>query len=85
VLLLDEPTSSLDVGSAEALGRVVTAEQTRGAAVLLVTHDLGEAATVADRVLVMGAGRVRASDARGGGVAERAERIATLVRDAPAR
>jgi len=59
VLLLDEPTRSLDPVSAESV-RVLLLRlaRERGAAVLLVTHDLQEAATVADEVAVLCRGRV---------------------------
>lgn len=59
VLLADEPTTALDVTiQAQVLDvlRLATAET--GAATVLVSHDLGVIAEMADRVLVMYAGRV---------------------------
>lgn len=59
VLLADEPTAALDAlhaAGALALLRRLAAE--RRLAVLLVSHDLGAVARVADRVLVMHAGRI---------------------------
>ncbi len=58
LVLLDEPFSSLDAGLREETGRaVVRAVRTAGAAALLVTHDQGEALSLADQVAVMAGGR----------------------------
>jgi ABC-type multidrug transport system ATPase subunit len=59
VLLLDEPTRSLDPSSAyEVRSLVRSLVQQRGVAVLLATHDLHEAAALADEVVVLDRGRV---------------------------
>ncbi len=59
VLLADEPTTALDVTiQAQILDRIRTLRDETGAAVILVTHDLGVVAEVADRVAVMYAGRI---------------------------
>ena len=58
LVLLDEPFSSLDAGLREETGRaVVRALRLRGAAAVLVTHDQGEALSLADQVAVMHGGR----------------------------
>jgi iron(III) transport system ATP-binding protein len=58
LVLLDEPFSSLDAGLREETGRaVVRALRATGAAALLVTHDQGEALSLADQVAVMRDGR----------------------------
>ncbi len=58
LVLLDEPFSSLDAGLREDTGRaVVRAVRAGGAAALLVTHDQGEALSLADQVAVMSSGR----------------------------
>ncbi len=58
LVLLDEPFSSLDAGLREETGRsVVRAVRAAGAAALLVTHDQGEALSLADQVAVMADGR----------------------------
>ena len=58
LVLLDEPFSSLDAGLREETGRaVVRALQASDAAAVLVTHDQGEALSLADQVAVMAAGR----------------------------
>ncbi|KAA1428390.1 ABC transporter ATP-binding protein [Nocardioides antri] len=54
VVLLDEPFSSLDASLREDTGRaVVRALRAAGAAAVLVTHDQGEALSLADQVAVM--------------------------------
>ena len=58
LVLLDEPFSSLDAGLREDTGRaVVRALRASGATAVLVTHDQGEALSLADQVAVMRAGR----------------------------
>ena len=59
VLIADEPTTALDVtiqAQILALLRRMAAE--RGAAILLITHDMGVVADIADRLAVMYAGRI---------------------------
>jgi molybdate transport system ATP-binding protein len=57
LLLLDEPLAALDVGAAPALRQVLaTALSNRSA--IIVTHELLDALTLADRVAVFHAGRV---------------------------
>jgi oligopeptide transport system ATP-binding protein len=59
VLLADEPTTALDVTSQAQIVELLKELQHRhGTAVILVTHDLGLVAQVAERVLVMYAGRL---------------------------
>jgi peptide/nickel transport system ATP-binding protein len=59
VLIADEPTTALDVTiQAQILRLLEQLNEERGLAVILITHDLGVVAEVADRTLVMYAGRV---------------------------
>ncbi|MEU4535821.1 ABC transporter ATP-binding protein [Streptosporangium sp. NPDC023825] len=58
VILCDEPTTALDVTiQAQVLEVLKTAQRETGAAIVIITHDLGVVAGFADRVLVMYAGR----------------------------
>jgi peptide/nickel transport system ATP-binding protein len=59
LLLADEPTTALDVTvQAQILDLISRLRSQFGSSVILVTHDLGVVAEVADRVFVMYAGRV---------------------------
>jgi peptide/nickel transport system ATP-binding protein len=58
VIIADEPTTALDVTiQAQVLEALAAAQRETGAAVILITHDLGVVAGLADDVLVMYAGR----------------------------
>jgi peptide/nickel transport system ATP-binding protein len=59
VLIADEPTTALDVTiQAQILERIRELRREMGAAVIVVTHDLGVVADIADRIVVMYAGRI---------------------------
>ena len=59
VLIADEPTTALDVTiQAQILELMRALQQETGTAIVLITHDLGVVAEVADEVIVMYAGRV---------------------------
>lgn len=96
LLLMDEPFGALDPVTRDALGKAIRAlHETMGLTTILVTHDMAEALLLADRILVMEAGRV-VGDAsprdllagKGGAAAdalvavprEQAERLAALAR-----
>jgi len=59
VLIADEPTTALDVTTqAQILELLVDLQREMGLTLVIVTHDLGVVAGVADRIVVMYAGRV---------------------------
>jgi oligopeptide/dipeptide ABC transporter ATP-binding protein len=59
LLIADEPTTALDVTiQAQILALMSGLQRETGSAIILITHDLGVVAEVADEVLVMYAGRV---------------------------
>ena len=59
LLIADEPTTALDVTiQAQILALLKELQRETGMAILLITHDLGVAAEMADRVVVMYAGRI---------------------------
>jgi dipeptide transport system ATP-binding protein len=59
LLIADEPTTALDVTiQAQMLALLLRLQRERGMALVLITHDLGVVAEVAERVIVMYAGQV---------------------------
>jgi oligopeptide/dipeptide ABC transporter ATP-binding protein len=59
LLIADEPTTALDVTiQAQILSLLVELKRSRGMSMVLITHDMGAVAGVADRVAVMRAGEV---------------------------
>jgi ABC-type dipeptide/oligopeptide/nickel transport system ATPase subunit len=64
VLILDEPTSALDLAvQAQILNLLIAIMGSRRLGTLLITHDMGVVRHLADRVLVLDAGRVEESGA----------------------
>jgi tungstate transport system ATP-binding protein len=58
LLLLDEPTASLDPAATAAIEALIARIAAEGTTVLIVTHDAGQARRVADRALFLHAGRI---------------------------
>jgi ABC-type sugar transport system ATPase subunit len=58
VLLLDEPTRGIDVGTKAEVYRLVRAAADQGMAVLLVSSEMPELLALSDRILVMNSGRI---------------------------
>lgn len=58
VVILDEPTAGLDVASRARLHESIRDMKQRGKTVLLATHDMAEAESLADRVIILLRGKV---------------------------
>lgn len=59
ILIADEPTTALDVTvQAQIFDLLRDLQREKGTAIMLITHDMGAVAEMADRVIVMYAGRV---------------------------
>jgi len=76
LVILDEPTSSLDVHTASQLLAFVRRVVAGGASTILISHLLGEILDFSDRVVVMRDGRVVAADRAGS--FDRARLVATM-------
>ena len=59
VLLLDEPTASLDVTSRERMVEVIEGLRTPQRSIVLTSHDLGEVGMLVDRVIALSDGRIQ--------------------------
>ncbi len=57
VVMLDEPTSGVDPAGRVVIRNLITKLRDEGAAVILTTHELGEAEKLGDRVLIIAKGR----------------------------
>jgi len=62
ILFLDEPTTGLDIGARKLVWNTITRLSEAGTAVLLTTHYLEEADTLAERTIVMSEGNIIAND-----------------------
>ena len=60
VILLDEPTSAMDPVSANLVRQAIKSLRSEQRAILLCTHNLAEAETLADRIAIMSKGRLAA-------------------------
>ena len=61
VLVLDEPTAGMDPQARAVVRARIEAERARGTAVLVTTHELGDAERLADRIAVLVEGRIVAA------------------------
>jgi ABC-2 type transport system ATP-binding protein len=85
VLVLDEPTAGMDPEARAVTRELIATERAAGVAILLTSHDLVDVERLADRVIVIAAGRVLASGdvaAVRGGAASLEEAYLRLVREA---
>jgi ABC-2 type transport system ATP-binding protein len=58
VILLDEPTAGLDVGSRSELHALMQELQTEGTTLIMATHDMAEAEKMTDRVAILLRGKI---------------------------
>jgi rhamnose transport system ATP-binding protein len=65
VIILDEPTKGIDIGSKAAVHRFISQLVARGLSVILVSSELPEVLGMADRIVVMHHGRVQREFLRG--------------------
>jgi len=82
VLVLIEPTQGVDIKAKEEIHRFIEHAALEGAAVLLVTTDVGEAQRLADRILIVRAGTITAEFMPG---TSQVDILAAASGDAPAR
>ena len=59
LLLLDEPTASLDPTATEAVEQIIREIRTEGTRVLMTSHNLGQALRLADDIIFLAEGRVQ--------------------------
>jgi rhamnose transport system ATP-binding protein len=64
VLILDEPTRGIDIGTKAEVHRIISGLAAQGLAILLISSELPEVLAMADRVLVMHEGRITGEFAR---------------------
>jgi ribose transport system ATP-binding protein len=60
ILILDEPTAGIDIGSKSEIIRLVRELAASGKAIIMISSELSELLTACDRILVMAEGRVHA-------------------------
>jgi ABC-2 type transport system ATP-binding protein len=83
LVLLDEPTTGLDVDARHALWSAIRAQHERGATVVMTSHYLEEIEQLAERVVVIDRGRVLEDDTLGNVLGRVSLRRLTLRTDHP--
>jgi rhamnose transport system ATP-binding protein len=84
VLILDEPTHGVDVGTKADVHRTISHLATQGLTILLISSELPEVLGMSDRVLVMREGRLVAEFARADATQERIIEAAAGMQEAAA-
>ncbi len=77
ILILDEPTKGIDIGAKAAVHEFISAGAARGMAVIMVSSEIPEIIGMADRIMVMRAGRIVAEFARGEATPEKLVAVAS--------
>jgi rhamnose transport system ATP-binding protein len=83
VLILDEPTHGVDVGSKSQIHEMIVSLAASGLAILMISSDLPEVIAMSDRVLVVAEGRIVAEMDGAEATQERVMRAATLSAGKP--
>jgi rhamnose transport system ATP-binding protein len=84
LLIVDEPTRGIDIGTKAEVHRLLSDLAGRGIAILMISSELPEVLGMADRVLVMHEGRITAQFSREEATAERVMHAATASLEGPA-
>jgi rhamnose transport system ATP-binding protein len=82
LLIVDEPTRGIDVGSKAEVHRLISELAVSGVGVLMISSELPEVLGMADRVLVVREGRITAELSRAEATAERVMHAATHANEA---
>lgn len=82
VLIIDEPTRGIDVGTKSEVHRMMSELACKGLAILMISSELPEVLGMADRVLVMREGRITAALDRGEATPETVMTAATRTEEA---
>jgi len=77
VLIIDEPTRGIDVGTKSEVHRLISQKAQEGMAIIMVSSELPEVLGMADRILVMREGRLAGEFARKDATAEKIIALAT--------
>ena len=81
MLIVDEPTRGVDVGARAEIYRILRDLKSKGLALLVVSSDLPEVLTLADRIVVMADGRTVGEMPGEGATEEDVLRLATQETD----
>lgn len=81
-ILLDEPFAALDIASRESILKLLKELKSKGKGMLLISHDPLEAGELADRALLLKAGRIHRDCLLSGNLEERSSMILKLLSQA---
>ena len=81
LLIIDEPTRGIDVGTKAEVHRLLSELAGQGIAILMISSELPEVLGMADRVLVVSEGRLTADIDRDDATPENVMRAATQTRE----
>lgn len=81
LLIIDEPTRGIDIGTKAEVHRVLSELAGQGMAILMISSELPEVLGMADRVLVVSEGRISAELERAEATPEAVMHAATARRD----